>query len=451
MGDAGGQRAGEPGAALLRRHFISPKLWLRRFVFWVGAVAIALIAIGFAWASDWAAARFTSVVAERPLLALAIVPAGFAIAVLLTRTVFPGAEGSGIPQAIAALHMQDDKKVASMLSLRIAFGKIVLTLLGLACGASVGREGPTVQVGASLMRAFGDWLKLPRRDLRRGLVLAGGAAGIAAAFNTPLAGVVFAIEEMSHSFEARASGTVFTAVIIAGATTLALAGNYSYFGRTTAQLALNNGWIVVLACSLAGGLLGGLFSAIIVKAADGFPGAVGRAIARYPVMFAASCGLIVAAAGIMSDGQTYGTGYAQARSALEGHADLVPAYPLLKIVANVFSYLSGLPGGIFAPSLAVGATVGDWLSHYLAAPSGAVALLGMTAYFSGVVQAPITATVIVMEMTDNQQILVPLMATAFLGFVISRLVCPQPLYSALADRLLSPAERAADTERNEAE
>ena len=118
-----------------------------------------------------------------------------------------------------------------MLSARIAVGKILLTLLGLASGASIGREGPTVQVGASIMYALGRLLRLPRLELQRALVLAGGAAGIAAAFNTPLAGVVFAIEELSHSFEARTSGTVLTAVVIAGITTLALVGNYTVFRR----------------------------------------------------------------------------------------------------------------------------------------------------------------------------------------------------------------------------
>ncbi|MBV9653122.1 MAG: chloride channel protein, partial [Acetobacteraceae bacterium] len=221
-------------------------------------------------------------------------------------------------------------------------------------------------------------------------------------------------------------------------------GNYSYFGHTTAELTLRTGWVAVLVCSAVGGVAGGLFAAVLIRAARGFPGWLGRAIRWQPVLFAGLCGLVVAGVGILSRGETYGTGYAQARSAVEGHADLVTAYPLLKLVANIASYLSGIPGGIFAPSLAVGATLGHVLSHSLAAPAGAVVLLGMAAYFSGVVQAPITATVIVMEMTDNQTIVVPLMATAFLAFVVSRLVCPRPLYSTLADRLLTPAERAAE-------
>ena len=184
--------------------------------------------------------------APRPWIALLVCPAGLTVSFLLTRYVFPGAQGSGIPQVIAAQHMTDRAAIARVLSPRIALGKIGLTLLGLCCGASIGREGPTVQIGAAIMHALGRLLRLPRLELERALVLAGGAAGIAAAFNTPLAGVVFAIEELSHSFEARTSGTVLTAVIVAGVTTLALAGNYTYFGHTSAVLDFGPGWIAVV-------------------------------------------------------------------------------------------------------------------------------------------------------------------------------------------------------------
>ena len=434
-------------AAQLRRMtrmpLISPRLWLRRLIFWIGALVVAVVAIGFASAADVAGQLFLNLVEPRPWLVFIVAPAGLAISVLLTRKVFPGAQGSGIPQVIAAIHMTDPGMINRVLSMRIALGKVVLTLLGLACGASIGREGPTVQVSAAIMNALGQRLRLPRLDLQRALVLAGGAAGISAAFNTPLAGVVFAIEELSHSFESRTSGTVFTAVIIGGATTMALAGNYTYFGRTNAELAFGHGWIAVVVCSVLGGVLGGVFSLALVRAASGLPGIAGRFVMRWPVLFAALCGLALAFIGTVSGGTTYGTGYAQARSVVEGGA-LPPAFPLLKLAATVVSYVSGIPGGIFAPSLAIGAGIGSWVSYLLpSAPSGAVVLLGMAAYFSGVVQAPITATVIVLEMTDNQRVTVPIMATAFLAFAISRLICRRPLYGALARRFLLIQQHSA--------
>jgi len=427
-----------------RLPLLSPRQWRRRAGTWAGAVMVALLALGFAWAADGAQDVFGQALVGRPLLILALAPAGFAVSVWLTRKVFPGAQGSGIPQTIAALHMTDEAAIDRILSPRIAAGKIVLTLVGLLCGASIGREGPTVQVGASAMHLLGRALKLPRADLQRSLVLAGGAAGVAAAFNTPLAGIVFAIEELSHSFEARTSGTVLTAVILAGITTLALAGNYTYFGTSQAELDFGAGWLAVALCALAGGVAGGAFSAALVGAAKGLPGAVGRWVGRYPVAFAALCGLAVAGIGIASGGTTYGTGYAQAREVVEGSARMSAWFPVLKLLATVASYLSGIPGGIFAPSLAVGAGIGQWVAGLIpSAPSGAVVLLGMVGYFSGVVQAPITATVIVMEMTDNQRMKIPLLATALLAFGISRLVCRRPLYGALARRFLLAMSRKA--------
>jgi H+/Cl- antiporter ClcA len=302
-----------------------------------------------------------------------------------------------------------------------------------------------VQVGAAAMHALGRALRLPRPDMRRSLVLAGGAAGVAAAFNTPLAGVVFAIEELSHSFEARTSGTVLTAVILAGITTLALAGNYTYFGVSPAELDLGAGWLAVGLCGLAGGVAGGAFSAALVAAAQGRPGFAGRWPGRHPILFAALCGLALAGIGLASGGTTYGTGYAQAKAVVEGAATMPPFFPVLKLLATVISYLSGIPGGIFAPSLSIGAGLGQWIAGLIPnAPSGAVVLLGMVGYFSGVVQAPITATVIVMEMTDNQRMTIPLLATAMLAFGVSRLICRRPLYGALARRFLAAMGRRRD-------
>ncbi len=406
---------------------------MRHAAFWAGAVAVGAAALVFAALADAAGRTFAFLTAGRPWLVFLLAPAGLALSLWLTRTVFRGAQGSGIPQVIATLSMKRTDEVDRLLALRVAFGKVVLTLLGLASGASIGREGPTVQVSAAIMHAIGRALRMPREDAYRAMVLGGGAAGVAAAFNTPLAGVVFAIEELSHSFEARTSGTVLTAVIIAGITTAASVGSYGYFGTASVVLPWGLSWIAVLACGVSGGLAGGCFAQILLWFARGVPGAPGRVIARHPVAFAGLCGLAVAAIGAASQGTTFGTGYAQARSLVDGTATLPDSFFAWKFAASAVSYVSGIPGGIFAPSLAVGAGLGHAVAGFLpAAPAGAVVLLGMVGYFSAVVQAPITATVIVMEMTNDGQVTVPLMATALLAFAVSRLICPRPLYGALA-------------------
>jgi H+/Cl- antiporter ClcA len=428
---------------LTRMPLVSPRQWLRRVVFWFGALVVAVVAVLFARAGDKAGELFDMLFAISPWLPVALAPVGLVVAVLLTRTVFPGAQGSGIPQTIAAIHLDDAAAVNALLSLKVAVGKVVLTLLGLACGASIGREGPTVQIGAAIMHGFGRLLDLPRRDVARALIVAGGAAGVAAAFNTPIAGIVFAIEELSRSFESRTSGLVFTAVIVAGATTVVMAGNYVYFGTTYATLAIGIGWVAVPACGIAGGLAGGVFSLTLVTAGRGFGGGLGRFVMRHPLVFAAICGLVIAVCGLLTGGQTYGSGYSQARGLVEGAHGLAGSYAALKLVATAASYLSGIPGGIFAPSLSVGAGLGAWLAPLLPfAPSSAVILLGMVGYFSGVVQAPLTATVIVMEMADNQGMTVPLMATSMLAFAVSRIVCRHPLYHTLADRFLVASHKS---------
>jgi len=429
---------------MLRQHYLSPQLWQRRAGFWAGALLVSLIAIFFAQAATLADSLFHLAIARNRFAALAIAPAGLALSLLLTRLYFPGAQGSGIPQVIAATEMASPAHIRAVLSLRIAFGKLLLTLLGLASGASIGREGPTVQVSAAILRAFGQWVGMPQARQMRALVLAGGAAGIAAAFNTPLAGVLFSIEELSHSFEHRTSATVVTAVIVAGIATVAITGGGSYFGHNNAMLPVGSAWLAVVVCAIFGGLFGGLFSRLLLAAAYGLPGHAGRFVRKRPMAFAALCGLALAALGLASGGATYGTGYAQARALVAGSADLPSYFFPLKLMATVVSYVSGIPGGIFAPSLAVGAGLGRVIAYALPhAPAGAVVLLGMVSYFSGVVQAPLTSAVIVMELTDNQDMKIPLLAASFLAYGASRIVCRHALYGALARRFLQAVEGPA--------
>jgi len=429
---------------LIRHPKFSAKIWLHRLIFWGGAVLVALSAMLFERSSTLGNQWFRLLVTVHPMLALTVTPLGFTGVLWLTHCVFPGAQGSGIPQAIAALKLPTLADRRSVLSLRLAVGKILLTSLGLCVGASVGREGPTVQIGAAIMHAMGRWIRLPIRGLDRTLILAGGAAGIAAAFNTPLAGIVFAIEELARSFEERTSGTVLTTVIVAGITTMAVMGNYTYFGHTDAVLALAEAWRPVLICGLGGGLVGGLFARLLIVFSQGLPGRVGLIIKAHPFAFAALCGLGIAILGLASGNSVYGTGYEEARSLIEGKSQLPSSFGLMKLMATVLSYVSGIPGGIFAPSLAVGAGLGGDLAPWLpSVPIGALAILGMVGYFTGVVQAPITAVVIVMEMTDNQSLTLPLLATAILAYGMSRLVCPDPMYRTLAKSFIERGVRRA--------
>jgi chloride channel protein, CIC family len=416
--------------------------WQRQGIFLLGGIAVGAAAVALARLADQAQLAFSLLLAKSRYAALLVTPLGFVLSAFLTRRYFPNAGGSGIPQAIAARHLTDTKTRSPLVSMRIAAGKIVLTLLGLLCGASVGREGPTVQVGASIMFALGRLS--PRRQ--PGLILAGAAAGVAAAFNTPLAGIVFGIEEMSRAFETRTSSLIIGTVIAAGVTSLALMGNYAYFGST--PIALRNGldWLAIPVCGILGGGLGGLFSRIVITMARGVANPLGVAIKRQPLLFALVCGLAVAVCGLISGDTIYGTGYAEVKAALETTTPLPADFGILKFLATTFAAVSGIPGGIFAPSLAVGAGIGaDVATLFHDAPLAPIMLLGMVSYFAGVVQAPITAFVIVTEMTDNHAMVVPLMMASLIGYGVSRLICEEGLYHALAKGFVAKAEQPAET------
>jgi H+/Cl- antiporter ClcA len=403
--------------------------WQRRTIFLFGGIAVGAAAVALALLADQAQSAFALLLGKSRYASLLVTPAGFMLSVFLTNRYFQNSQGSGIPQAIAARQLDEQADRGRLVSIRIAIGKILLTLLGLLCGASVGREGPTVQIGASIMFAIGRMS--PRRQ--PGLILAGAAAGVAAAFNTPLAGIVFGIEEMSQAFEVRTSGLIIAAVVAAGLTSQALVGNYTYFGTNASMLQAGLNWLAVPLCGVVGGVLGGAFSRFVIVMARGFPNALGGTIKGYPLPFAFICGVGVALCGLLSGDTIFGTGYAQVKAMLDSGTPLPWNFGLLKFAATALSTISGIPGGIFSPSLAVGAGLGANVAHFFpTAPLGAIILLGMVSYFAGVVQAPITAFVIVTEMTENHNMVLPVMVASLIAYASSRLVCSEGIYHALA-------------------
>ena len=418
----------------------SPRLWQPRLVFWTGALAIGVISVAFAWLADAAQALFHAAVSGsewRVGLPLLLTPVGFVLCAWLAYSFFPGSQGSGIPQAIAARHLREAEDRGAILSLRLVFGKIMLTVVGLCCGASIGREGPTVQVGASLMLQAARWGGMAQA---RGLILAGSAAGIAAAFNTPLAGVVFAIEEMGRTYQARTNGLVLSAVIIAGLAALGLVGNYTYFGVSDARMGGASDWLLVLGCGIGGGALGAGFSVAALRATHRLRRFLAPDPLRRLLLVAGICGIGVAAIGLASDGQTFGTGYEQARAAVEGEP-LPLLFFLGKFLASLLSMVSGIPGGIFAPSLSVGAGLGSSLGVLIGGSIGLGAILGMAGYFAGVVQAPMTAFVIILEMTGTHENVIPLMCASMLGYGTARMIAREPLYHALSRLFIADALR----------
>ena len=412
--------------------------FIRRAVFLLGGLCVGAAAILMAKLADKAQDAFHAVVGISPWIAMIVSPVGFGLAVYLARTVFPNSQGSGIPQVIAARQIEDPARRNALVSLRVAFGKIVVMMLGLLCGASIGREGPTVQVGASIMGFIGRKAPIV---YQQNLLLAGAAAGIAAAFNTPLAGIVFGIEELSRSFEAKASGLVIGCIIAAGVISLAIQGDYTYFGTTDAIMPLGRGWLIVPLCAIVGGVLGGMFSRILILCltGDAHKG-MRRVILTRPIAFAMLCGLGVALCGLLGEHSSFGTGYSEARHILHGEGHLTLLYMPLKLLATMFSAVSGIPGGLFAPSLSIGAGLGaDFHAVFQSIPVGALVLVSMASYLTGVVQTPITSFVIVSEMTQDHSMVIPLMVASLIADAASKLVCKDGVYHALSKVFLPAA------------
>lgn len=427
--------AARRGRAFLRRA-------RARAIFWAAAAAVGLVAVWFAELTTWAAYQFHREIYYAPWLAFLIMPLAAVGLMWATKRWFSGIEGSGIPQVMAELERKPGESWSPLVSLRIAAGKIGLGAAAIGSGFSFGSEGPMVQIGASIMARIQPWLPRGVAIQRRHLLVVGAAAGIAAAFNTPLAGIIFAIEELNRGIESRMSGLIITGIVLAGIVAHSMLGNQSYFGAVLITGSNQTVIQIVLLSGLVTGILGGLFARVIDHVAATERSPLGRLRAARPYAFAGACGLALACIGFFSGGITYSTGIPETVSLLEGKDDLPWYFAPAKFLATLVSALSGLPGGLFAPSLAIGAGVGHDLFLLLGeeAPSGMLLAFCMTGFLAAVTQAPITAFVIVMEMVDGYGLVIGLMFTSLMASGLARSIAP-PLYAFLAERILR-AKRA---------
>jgi H+/Cl- antiporter ClcA len=412
----------------------------RLVVIVAGSVLAGAVAVLFAKLCDLATAEQARFMAWSKPLALLALALSLPAMAWLTRRLAPEAAGSGIPQIIAAAESQRPKLAADpRVSLWTAGWKIGICALLLLCGASIGREGPTVQVCAAIVYFLG--ARMHDSPGRRALLIAGGAAGVAAAFNAPIAGVVFAGEELAKVFDKRTNTVVILVVVSAGVAAYALAGNYSYFSQLGAETALGSAWYSAPVVGVVCGLMGGLFSRTLASMIGPEPGRLGLWKRRRPILFALGCGVVAALAALLSRGLSLGAGYAEANSLVQGHPGRGLTLAAFKWVASVAAAGSGAPGGIFSPSLATGAGAGAAIAHLLHIGSYRdTIVLGMAAYLSGVVQAPFTSAVILMEMTRDPGLVGPLFLAALIARGVSGWIMPEPIYHALSHTWLEPRE-----------
>lgn len=426
----------------VRSEVTDPRLWMDRAVVVAFALLSGLAVVLFTLLADGAALIFQAMAEGWWAWPLFWTPAVTALVAWLTLRFLPGAGGSGPPQVVAALDQRvPAKERAYWVSMKNTVGKIGAVTGGLLAGLSMGRQGPSVQIAAGVMYAARHFLSKRSSITARELLVAGGAAGIAAAFNTPLGGIVFAIEELSRKVETKSSNLMLGAIVLAGLVSVAAFGNLSYFGRIRIDLV---GWhvfapglVLTLLCGLGGGLLARLLIASTFGTVDRFC-ALRR---RRPVRFAAACGLAVAVIGVLTGATVAGAGHDHTRVLLTGAAaspvsDFPGLWTLLKLVATWLSAWSGVPGGLFGPALSIGASLGHDVAQVMAPEYATVLIaLGMAGFLAAVTQTPITAMIIVMEMVDGYAMLLGLMAAAMLASLVSRTVS-RPLYATLGDMLV---------------
>ena len=426
-------RTDMPHPSHIRRQLTDPRRWLQRVLLMIFAAATGCAVVALNQLGEYALACFYRASALAWWVPFVWMPAITLFCLWLTRRFAPGAAGSGIPQVMSALNPKlDDAQRARFVSVRLSVAKLLLTSLGLLAGLSLGREGPSVQVAAGVLYGARRFLGTLGTADRRGLLVAGGAAGVAAAFNAPLAGVMFAIEELSRAPEHRSSGLVIAAIVFSGFLAISLQGNHSYFGVIHAHEIDLSLLLPALLVTLACGLAGGIFSRLVVLAADhaGRSRAL-RLRARHPYLFTLGCSLVIALIGCLSQGATYGSGYALTKSLLAGSSE-GSSITFLKYVATWLTTLCMVPGGLFAPALTIGASLGNDMGHGLGVASVVPLIaIGMTGFLTATTQAPMTAFVIVMEMVEGHDMVFTLMICALTANLLSRMLSP-PLYAALS-------------------
>jgi len=423
--------------------------WRTRLTLWLAALCAGLAVVAFAKIAEHSLALFSIMVKAYPWIPIPLVPAVGMITVWMTLRYFPGIQGSGIPQVIVAARLSAlGKPVNAFVSMRIAIGKVLLGAFALVGGFSAGREGPSVQVAASILHAAHRFLPHSRALRPRDLLVAGGAAGVAAAFNTPLAGIVFAVEELGRKLETRTSGVLISTIIISGLVAIAILGNYNYFGHIRVPVLDRSSVLPVIVGGLLCGLLGGVFSWLLLWPQRQKEFSVWVWRNQHPVWFAGICGLAVATIGLLSGNLSFGSGYEVTSRVVSGEISMPWYAAICRFLATAISYYSGIPGGLFAPSLATGAALGSSLAPFLGHTAETIPIIAlfMAGFLAAVTQSPITSAIIVMEMVDGHEMVISLMAIALIAKAVSSRISPE-LYQQLAHGWLA-AEKAHTQEEN---
>jgi H+/Cl- antiporter ClcA len=409
---------------------------LQALPFWVGSIITGLAAVIYAKLFLLAELGTKMIFDQHPWFLFILTPVCFIIAWWLVTRFAPYARGSGIPQVMSSIELatpRDIGKVKKLLGLRIIFVKVLSSLFMVFGGGLIGREGPTIQVAGSIFRKVNQWLPgwWPKIS-KRNMIMAGAAAGLAAAFNTPLGGIVFAVEELTKTHISYFKTALFTAVIIAGLTAQGFLGPYLYLGYPVINQTSSYIILAVIMVAIIAGLAGsGMAKAIllIMKWKSTLGGK------RQQLAYVIFCGLLIASLGFFVDRYALGSGKELMATTLFTANKYVAWYvPLLRIGGSALSFTTGAAGGIFAPSLSAGASVGSLMSawmHLSDSNTNLLILSGMVGFLTGVTRTPFTSAILVLEMTDRHNLIFHLMLAGMISSIVAMIVDRHSLYDHL--------------------
>ncbi|SMO66065.1 H+/Cl-antiporter ClcA [Chryseobacterium rhizoplanae] len=416
---------------------------LQAIPFWIGSVITGFFAVMYAQVFAWGEHLMNFIFDWHAWMIFIIAPIGFVLSWWLVKEFAPNAKGSGIPQVMAAVELANPKehrKIRNLLSIKIIFFKILSSVILVIGGGAVGREGPTIQIAGSVFRKVNEylpewWPKISKKNM----IMTGAAAGLAAAFNTPLGGIVFAVEELSKTHINYFKTALFTAVIIAGLTAQTLAGSYLYLGYPkTNDVSLMVMFPIVLVAAVAG-ILASQLSVAMLKINSWKKNKLKTDKAN--VIFLVICALIIASIAYFINREILGSGKEIMERVLftkDKHEDWY--VPVLRMLGPALSFTSGGAGGIFAPALTAGASIGSVISGAIHLPpneTNVVVLAGMVAFLTGITRAPFTSAIIVLEMTDRHSLIFHLMLAGMVSSIASILVSRHSLYDVLKVNFLT--------------
>jgi len=418
----------------------------RRVLDWtllaLGGVAIAIFMLGFDAGERAATATRLFLLEQSPYWFLLITPLTLGGIRYLTLRYAPFAASSGIPQVLGVIHSTRSTRAYAdhfLLTPVKALFKAVMVVIAMATGATAGREGPAIQIGASLMSSWCNrWVKRIRVSPRM-IITAGAATGLAAAFSTPIGAVLYALEDLAAGRKLRSKGFLLLPIVVASFAVLALGGHARFFAIDEVALVMPPWW-AMLAVPLICGLVAGAMGWIMVI---GMPRLLPTT--RTPLqggLLAAAIGLVLAIFGIMTAGLSMGSGNDTSAALLNTAAQFDETYSvgIIKTISTTLTFATGIPAGILTPSLAVGAGFGNDFAvlFQLFESRQWLVALGMTAFLAGVLRAPVTTAVLVVELTGFFTMTLHLLFASLLGVVMARVFLRESLYEVLMKRLIHP-------------